>query len=286
MNSWKGEFLMTNTKKKHGNKMKLMSAIGMLTVSAAMLVSSTFAWFSLNKTVTATSMQVTAKTDSTYLMINLTEQTADGIQAAGLKTVAATVDDADAMLFPASPALTAAEAGYLTTSGKKVGGDPITTAGVVVDNTAKAAAITNWFTADALAPGAATIDTGTAKQLTSFTGYVIEKTFYLTVADGSNPANNLTVTPTITQKTGGTDITAVKVLITTNDGGFYNLSSTDNNTAIDISGTNTDITDTTVRIVKAYIYYDGDETPVYTNNMANLKGADISLQFDVESNPS
>jgi hypothetical protein len=63
MNSWKGEFLMTNTKKKKNNTKKLLGAIGMLTVSAAMLVSSTFAWFSMNKDVKALGMQTTAKAE-------------------------------------------------------------------------------------------------------------------------------------------------------------------------------------------------------------------------------
>ena len=63
MNSWKGEFLMTNTKKKKNNTKKLLGAIGMLSVSAAMLVSSTFAWFSMNKDVKALGMQTTAKAE-------------------------------------------------------------------------------------------------------------------------------------------------------------------------------------------------------------------------------
>ena len=109
---------------------------------------------------------------------------------------------------------------------------------------------------------------------------------YLTVASGSNDANNLTVTPTITQKTGGTDITAVKILVATDDGGFAVLSSANNGSAVDIKGTNTAITDSGIRQVDIYIYYDGDETPVYTNNMANLKGADIELAFDVTPVPA
>jgi hypothetical protein len=59
---------MTNTKKKNGNKRKLLGAVGMLTVSAAMLVSSTFAWFSLNKTVQVTNMRVQARADQGLLI--------------------------------------------------------------------------------------------------------------------------------------------------------------------------------------------------------------------------
>lgn len=274
---------MTNTKKKNGNKRKLLGAVGMLTVSAAMLVSSTFAWFSMNKTVQATSMQVSAKSDSTYLLIHGTETTATGIQSANLTNYALTVADEEALLIPSSPALTEAEVGYLTTSGKVVGTDAaITTAGVLVDNPTKAATVTNWFTANALGVGAADIDTTTARQLSTFNGYVIRKTLYLTVASGSNPANNLKVTPNFEQKTGGTDLTAAKMVVTTSDGGFAVLTSAQNGTEVDIKGTNTNLTDNAVLTVNLYIYYDGDEAPVYTNNMGNLKGANMGLTFAVE----
>ena len=34
--------------------------------------------------------------------------------------------------------------------------------------------------------------------------------------------------------------------------------------------------------VQIAAYYDGDEAPVYTNNMGNLKGANMGLTFAVE----
>ena len=49
---------------------KLIPAFCMLLVSAILLGSSTYAWFSMNKTVTATGMQVTAKSNSSYLLID------------------------------------------------------------------------------------------------------------------------------------------------------------------------------------------------------------------------
>ena len=48
---------------------KLIPAFCMLLVSVAMLGTSTFAWFSMNKEVKATGMQITAKSDSLYLLI-------------------------------------------------------------------------------------------------------------------------------------------------------------------------------------------------------------------------
>lgn len=267
---------------------KLIPAICMTLIAAALFATSTFAWFSMNNQVTATGMQVAAKSDNTYLLISSTNSTATAIQGENTTTVALTVNDNDAKLKPCAPALTDGEVAYLsTTSGHKtVAGANITTAGVKVTSEATASAVTNWYTAFAAATSASTIDEDTVKQLTSFTGYVIEKTVYLTVADGANNATNLTVTPTFAQKASGTDITAAKVVVTTSDGGFAVLSSANNSTKVDIKGGNTALTDSTVLTVKIYIYYDGNDTNVYTNNAANLAGATIDLAFDVEAVPA
>lgn len=267
---------------------KLIPSICLLLISAVMLGTTTYAWFSMNTQVAVTGMQVVAKSDDTFLLIGTGDNdTADEIQDADPNiSISLNISDSEAKVYPSSPALTSAEAGYLTVAEghNKVGGGAITTAGVQVTNTATAAAVTNWFTANAATVDSPDILVSSAKQLTSFTGYVITRTVYLTIADGANDANNLSVTATITQKTGGADVSAVKILVATDDGGFAVLSTT--NTTADIKGSNTSITDTTVRTVYIYIYYDGDEAPVYTNNMINLKGADISLAFNVDPIPA
>jgi hypothetical protein len=59
---------MTNTNKKNKNTRKLLGAVGMLSVSAAMLVSSTFAWFTMNKEVKAVGMEVKAHAEEGLLI--------------------------------------------------------------------------------------------------------------------------------------------------------------------------------------------------------------------------
>ena len=49
---------------------KLIPAFCLLLVSAVLMGTSTYAWFSMNKTVTATGMKITAKSDSVYLVIS------------------------------------------------------------------------------------------------------------------------------------------------------------------------------------------------------------------------
>ena len=267
---------------------KLIPALCMLLVAAVLMGTSTFAWFSMNDQVTATGMQVVVKSDNTYLLIGTGDNdTADEIQAANPNTtVALTVSDAQAKVYPSKPVENNTEAGYLTTSGKKVGDEAITTAGVIVNSAATAPVVTNWFTATAASVDAATMAEGSARQLVSFDGYVIKRTAYLTVADGSNHAHNLTVTPTFTQKASGDDLPACKMVIVTSDGGFAILSSANNGTAVDIKGSNTELTDSSVITVDMYIYVDGAQEKIYTNHAASLTGATINLSFKVDAVPA
>lgn len=279
LNSWKGEFIMTNTKKKKGNKMKLLSAVGMLTVSAAMLVSSTFAWFSMNKSVKAQTMSLTAKSDGTYLLINNgSNDTAAKIQAGKLSTL--TWTSADYELYPSAPITTDDEVAYAATGTKDTAGDSVTTAGAKVTSKATAALNTNWYTAYANDPSKPDIDDTTARQLAGFNNYVVKETLYLTVAAGANNAKDLKVTPTFTQSGAGNDIAAYRMLVATSDGGFAILKNGDS--LVDISGSNTELTDSTVLTVDVYFYIDGNAAPVYTNNKTNLTGAEMKLEFFVE----
>ena len=241
----------------------------------------------MNTSVSATGMQVVAKTDDTFLLISNTKTAAAGIQQDNLVAVDIAMTDLESQLYASAPCLTADEAALLpATTGKQVGETPIVTAAAQVTDAATADVYTNWYTAKAENASASTMKTGSARQLTTFAGYVVKKTVYLTVAAGANPANNLRVTPTFTQKTGGNDITAARVLITTGDGAFKVLKSTDSGNVVDIKGDNHDITDSTVLVVNIYIYYDGNDSKVFTNNAANLAGATISLKFDVDANPT
>jgi hypothetical protein len=59
----------TNTKKNSAMK-KLLPAFGMLMVSASMLATSTYAWFSMNKEVSVTSMSIAAKSADPIIEIS------------------------------------------------------------------------------------------------------------------------------------------------------------------------------------------------------------------------
>lgn len=262
---------------------KLIPALCMLLVSAVMLGTTTFAWFSMNDKVTATGMQIEAKTNDTYLLISKDNQTAETIQ--NEKSITANFGMGETKLYPAAPCMNTTEEGYLTTTGKKVGEEAITTAGVKITNKATAEAVTNWYTAQAAAASASGIKEETVRQLTSFTDYVENKTLYLTVAKGVNAANKLTVTPTFTAKNAKT-ITGIKILVVVtyedNATVVTTLTSTSTKTNLYTADTNK-ITDSKVATVSLFLYYDGNDSSVYTNNVANLDGATISLAFEVST---
>lgn len=267
---------------------KLIPAVCMLLVSAVMLGTTTFAWFSMNNKVSATNMQVVAKSDNTYLLIGTGDNdTAAEIQAiANGTTVDLTVSDTDAKVYPSRPAQDATEVGYLAAGKLNIDGGNVTTAGAIVNSKATAAAATNWYTASALKSDASAIDGTSARQLTAekFSKYVIKKTVYLTVAAGANSAKNLSVEATITAKEAGKNFSAVKVLVAT-ETGMAILDST-HTTSAAIGSETALITSTTVVAVDIYIYYDGADSTVYTNGSANLAGATISLNFEVNAVPA
>lgn len=267
---------------------KLIPALCMLLVSAVMLGTTTFAWFSMNNKVTANNMQVVAKSDNTYLLIGTGDNdTAEEIQAiTNGTTVDLSVSDTDAKVYPSRPAQDATEAGYLAVDKLNIDGSKVTTAGVAVNSKATAAAATNWFTASALNSGASTIDGTSARQLTAakFSQYVIKKTVYLTVAAGANSAKNLSVEATITGKEPGKKFSAVKVLVATETG--MAILDSANKTSTAIGSETALITSTTVVAVDIYIYYDGNDSTVFTNGSVNLTGATISLDFKVEAVPA
>ena len=252
--------------------LKLIPAIVMLLISAILVSTSTFAWFSMNTTVRATGMQVTAKSNNTFLLIG-TDNDADVIQSGKLQTVPMTVADSNALVFPSKP-ITGSDAGVISaaTMTAATAGDP-----------------TKWYTAYSPDPAAATSG-GTvwdAHVLSSgnFSEYVIQRTVYLTLADGSDHAHQLTVklenvaNGLPVSSSGATVNDAVRILVVAGNNSCTLSNATQTGNLYDTADTT--LTDSTVVRVDIYIYYDGSVDSVYTNNIANLSGLKFDLVFDV-----
>ena len=230
---------------------KLVPALCMLLISAVLLGTSTFAWFSMNTTVTATGMQVTAKTDHTYLLISDT-------------------NDKDAL--QTNPPAASTKVNLNTTKELTPAAHETLTKGT------DAATVSNWYTAQGKDPSLTDMKDGTKTPLTTLDGYVLKQTVYITVTSDSADAKNLKVSAEINDGTY-TNIAPVKILVVCGDK-FVELDSTKLTDTAVLADT---ISGTALTQVDIYIYYDGNHADVTTNNAANLAGASVALTFAVDN---
>ena len=244
---------------------KLIPALCMLLVSAVLVGTSTYAWFSMNDQVTATGLSVTAKTDQHYLIISETANSVDALHALvakDSKTVNLNVSGDAAKVAPCVPAST-------------------------VVNATAAATVGNWGYAVSDDPTKVNKDEATTA-LTKFDGYVIQKTVYMTLVANSVDINGLTATVKIENNATG-EITAAKVLLAVSTGTGSTATAVENGAHIfgttdkDAVDLNTGvITANTLVKVDIYIYLDGTDDSIYTNNMAKLDTANITLTFNTK----
>ncbi len=234
-------------------KTQLLAAIAMVLVASIALVSSTYAWFASNTKVDATGMQVTAQSTQAFLLISNAKSTAEEIQTENKTSVELTVTADEAKLMPA--------------------------AHETITKAAEAAVDQNkWYTGFSADPTKVEMNAGTKQTLTAFTGYVIHKQVWVTVAKNSTPVKDLSVSATIGNKATGT-ITQAKVLVASSDAAAE-LSSATTAPTTKLTGATTTITDSTVVALDIYIYIDGNDSAVFTNNFNSLDTATISLSFN------
>lgn len=227
---------------------QLMAAIAMVVVAAVALSSSTYAWFANSNTVNATGMSVTAKSDSSYLLIKAGSATVDQIQTAKKTTDVAT--NPSGALLP--------------------------TAHKTFSNIAGADSYNNWYYKYASSPDAsaaaedATEQTITEEELNK---YVLINEFNICTATGSNAMQNLKIKDLDVTTSGDS---AVKVIIAS-ESSMVELGVGENQSDDTILATNVD--DNSVVKIKIYIYWDGDDADVYTNGIADLKSTSVNVEF-------
>ena len=223
----------------------IVPALAMLLVSAVLLGTSTFAWFSMNQSVSATGMQVTAKSESVWLQI----ANEDGASSDNGKT--ATAKTATGKIFPA-----------------KWNGDGATGE--------------KWQTAVAAAPGASDkVGEYTDVPDGQKNDYRLLNTFKISVKENTaTSAKNLKVTACkVTRTSEFANAIGVVVVCGTNVQTILAKTPFDSSAAEVLAAT---VTSTPVE-VKVYVYIDGDNEKVYTDNMtaANVTGIDVELTFGV-----
>ncbi len=255
-------------------KKQLGAAIAMVLVAAVALGSATYAWFVTNNEVKATTSNVSAKSNSAYLVID-TQATST------TSTTAAQADDpANTELYPAR------------------WDDTFTTEGGTVKATDSASGYYQFETAYASSRGDATEKNGTRFAIgnadtAAANGYAYKNTFYIGTGTYDGIFKDLKVTNATVTATDDSELSsAVRVLVTCGDkwvvvkDGDVDVTSgdveitSDNKVIIHsdefgkLSGGDKDVT------VKCYVFYDGADTNVFTDNLQDLKNCNVELTFE------
>lgn len=229
---------------------KLIPAICMLLVAASLLGTSTYAWFSMNTTVTATGMQVSAKSDSLFLEIS-------GANDSGNYGVTGT-SNVNAQLLPVS---------HETWSTKA----DITKFDLNSDSTND-----NWY----FQYSDKTDDPDsilTAKSyITAFDGYVASTTFsvQLDSTSGQTTAYDLIVSDITIPANKG-----IHVVIVGADG-YKEYSATAAGISYEAGNVLSNTVTTTPQDITVYIWFDGNDANVYSDNVTQLTGA-VSFKLQV-----
>ena len=239
-------------------KKTILPALAMLIVAAVMLSTASYAWFAMSTSVSVENVNVSIKSDSSFLMISTT----DSLETIRTdKLISIDVNNSKADLLPIA---------YDET--KNTG-----------DLLAQFANPSTWYhqVADA---ADSYVSTGAKTYLTAddtFAEYVYSGTYYLAVADGSNPMENLRAKVSI--KNG--DLTgdeAIKVLIVTSTNktvlNTVSTYATDGFDTVDLGDVPNDAT---VR-VDVYIFYDGNHATVNTNGIASITDSTIDVSFTAD----
>ena len=239
---------------------KLIPALCMLLVSAVLVGTSTYAWFSMQDEVTVTRFQVTAQTDQPYLIIGTGENdTVAELQALPKKT------------DPEGKTVNLA----VSTEDAKV--KPV--AHETLADAAAADTAANWFWYNAEKTSAPGEGSNQKNTLSDVTGYVITKTVYMTIVAGTPSLSDIEATVVITAA-GDKNIDAAKVLLAVYSGGTdkgVKEFGKDNTTSTSlVTG---DVTDSTLVKVNIYIYIDGADASIYTDGTSNLDTAQIDITF-------
>ena len=246
---------MSDTKSVKALKKQLVAAIAMVCVAAIALGSSTYAWFVSNNKVEATTTNISAQSNSAYLVIDTKKTTTSS-------TSSVSAGDTETPLYPAK----------------------------ITKSTAGAA---EWKSAYASTAGASTmkagteftIDDGTAAKAVE-AGYAVKNTFYIGTGTYDGEFTNLHITGvTVDTATTGDNKNlgnAMRVLVVCGSdwqvwsAAGEKLSSSEN------TGTafSTGVSKGSDATVDVYVYYDGDDENVYSDNLTNLTSNGVTITFE------
>ena len=252
-------------------KKQIAAAVAMVCVAAVALGSSTYAWFVSNNKVTATTSTISAQSNAAFMYIRDKDEKSTNLTA-DTSSVTSTA------LYPAHW-VTAKEGNYATADIGKFYTAYGTTAddGTMVAKTLKIVEAN----ADSTTKGSPA-DAVTAQ-------YAVKNTFF--IGSKGTELSDLVVTAASLKNEDGSDSTsdnadldnALRILVTCGNNWVLCdkstiLASNEGNTTHKLADT-VSAAETEVDI---YVFYDGDDSEIKTNNLPDLKKAskNITVQFD------
>lgn len=245
---------MNEKKSVNSLKRQMTAAIAMVLVAGIALASATYAWFVSNNKVEATTTNISAQSNSAYLVIDTKKTTTDS-------TSSVSAGDTVTPLYPAKIEKSSGNALWKSAYADKA-------------NAATMKAGTEF-----------TIDDGTAEKAVS-AGYAVKNTFYIGTGTYDGEFTNLHITG-VTVDTATADDNknlgnAMRVLVVCgNDWQVWSaagekLSSSESTGTAFTTGVKKD-QDATVDV---YVYYDGDDANVYSDNLTNLTSNGVTITFE------
>lgn len=266
---------------------KLIPALCMLLVSAVMLGSTTFAWFSMNRTVTAGNMQINATTNEPYLLISNASNGTFGTNAT--MTLDPTTEGGTPKLKLVTPLNVASNVEYYATAANATANTPVKTTPTKFTN----AASVLWGTASSTNPGEVqktnipNLVGGTGFDNGALSTYVQKSELFFKVAATDQKGANLKCSKVTFGTTTNTIAGSLRVLLVTEDG-KYQLFKYGAGGVITTAETGSDAAliatvDTTALKVTAYFYFDGTDDAAYTNNATTLADVTVSFEFTIDA---
>ena len=257
---------------KHLRK-QLMAAIAMVVVAGVALSSATYAWFVSNNTVTATTTNISAQSNSAYLVI-------DNAAAGSTKTTSTSATTASESFSPDTKLYPAQWKNNFDSAGKKSGDEGFTSV-VYQFESAYASAKDATTEKDGTRFAVGDPDTAAGKD------YTLANTFYIGTGTYDGTFTNLKVTGVTVNNTTSSQLEdAMRVLVTCDSewtvwskAGIESGSHQTSSTADGIIKEN-GITKGTDATVKVYVYYDGADSKVFTTNLENLKDCGVTVTFE------
>lgn len=258
---------------------KLIPALCMLLVSALFVGTSTYAWFSMNTSVTATNMEVKAVADNPYLQISK-ESAAAGFSTEVALEMKAT--DALKLITPLNLKDKIAANAYFDTNGTTEGTE-------VAKATKPSELIWGYATSNKTSESQGTNKTTKMEAAKAVEYYMIDE-MWLKVADEGANGYNLKATCVADATTTNTIADSVRVLLMTDDG-RYVVFKVKGGTVVDGNAVLADTliakkgttTAGTVVKVTAYMYFDGTDNVAYTDIATDLSAVKTSLSYTIDT---